>query len=357
MSVVVVGGGQAGLATAFYLRRAGIEHVVLDDGDGPGGAWRRTWPSLRLFSPARYSSLPGWPMPPTGDNPDAGHVIDYLAAYEERYDLDVRRPVRVDRVLHGQDTPWIVETDHGSFDADAVVLATGTWSRPHLPDHPGLASFTGRQRHSAFYAGPEEFAGQRVMVVGGANSGAQIAADLLGTAEVTWCTQEAPRYLPDDVDGRVLFTFATSRLSGDDTRVPALAGGGIVAVPPVRAARDAGDLVATPMPATFTTSGARWQDGSEVALDAVIWCTGFRAALDPLAGLEDLPWTDGTRTRLRTVIPEGARTLTRTDDGPQVEGVPGLFVVGHGDWTGAASATLIGVGQWARAVAHTLTDR
>ena len=86
--VVVIGGGQAGLAVAYYLRRARVDHVVLDDQESPGGAWWHTWPSLRLFSPAEFSSLPGWQMPATQDgNPDAEHVIDYLTRYERRYDL------------------------------------------------------------------------------------------------------------------------------------------------------------------------------------------------------------------------------------------------------------------------------
>ena len=83
--VVVVGGGQAGLAAAFYLRRAGIDHVVLDAQPVPGGAWPHAWNSLRLFSVARHSSLPGWPMPSFSDGyPTAQHVVDYLAAYEKR---------------------------------------------------------------------------------------------------------------------------------------------------------------------------------------------------------------------------------------------------------------------------------
>ena len=98
LDVAVVGAGQAGLAVGYHLRRTGLSFALLDEQEAPGGAWRHVWPSLRLFSPAAYSSLPGHPMPDTaGAAPDAAHVVEYLSRYEERYGLPVRRPVRVRR--------------------------------------------------------------------------------------------------------------------------------------------------------------------------------------------------------------------------------------------------------------------
>lgn len=327
--VVVVGGGQAGLATSFYLRRAGIDHVVLDREPEPGGAWRHVWPSLRLFSPARYSSLPGWQMPSAPEPyPDAAHVLGYLARYERRYELPVERPVEVRHVARGAHG-FRTFTDQGTVDSRAVVMATGTWSRPFVPAYPGHGEFEGIKLHSGIYPGPQELCGHRVLVVGGGNSAAQIAADLLGGAEVTWCAPRDPRYLPDDVDGHELFRVATARLRGEEG-VEGL--GDIVAVPPVREARDERGMRAVPMFERFTRTGIVWPDGTEQDLDAVIWCTGFRAALGPLESL-DVPRTEG-------------RVVT---DGPVVEDVPGLYLVGYGDWVGAASATLIGVGQWAKA--------
>lgn len=335
--VVVVGGGQAGLATSFYLRRAGIDHVVLDREPEPGGAWRHAWPSLRLFSPAVYSSLPGWQMPQSGqDYPDAGHVRDYLARYERRYELPVERPVQVDHVTRGPHG-FRTFTDHGPVDSRALVMATGTWSRPFVPAYPGQREFTGRQLHSATYAGPHDFHHESVLVVGGGNSGAQVAADLLPAAEVTWCSPAPPTYLPDDVDGHELFRRARARLRGEGADEGL---GDVVAVPPVRAARDEHGLAAIPMFERFTPGGVVWPDGSEQEVDAVVWCTGFRAALGPLESL-DVPRAQG---RVRT-------------EGPVVEDVPGLYLVGYGDWVGAASATLIGVGQWAKAAVQDIRTR
>ena len=338
--VVVIGGGQAGLAAGFHLTRAGADFEILDAAVGPGGAWPHTWPSLRLFSPAEYSSLPGMRMPRTsGGNPDAAHVVGYLRAYEQRYALPVTRPVRVESVENADGGGFVVRAeDRRRWHARAVISATGTWSRPFVPAVPGLADFRGEQLHSAAYRGPESLAGRRVLVVGGANSGAQIAADLAGHVDLTWCALAPPRYLPDHVDGRELFRVATAAVRGGGAGVAGL--GDIVVVPPVRAARDAGLLVATPMVDRFTADGVAWDGGSgrtgdddEVRpIDTVIWCTGFRPALAHLSGLR-LPRRKG-------------RPVT---EGPGVPGVPGLFLLGYGDWCGAASATLAGVGQWARA--------
>lgn len=342
VDVVVVGGGQAGSAAGYYLRRQGLDFVVLDADPAPGGSWQHMWDSLHLFSPADHSSLPGRLMPaqPGKTYPDAGHVVEYLADYEKRYDLPVQHGTRVDAVRRDGGR-LLVEADSGRWRARAVVSATGTWSRPFLPAVPGRDDFTGRQLHTVNYRRPPDFAGQHVVVVGGGNSGAQIAADLAldGDVTVTWVTRRPPRFLPDDVDGRVLFDVATARRRaldegrGDTGGVASL--GDIVAVPAVRAARDAGLLSVKPMFTRLTTTGIQWTDGSRTEADAVIWCTGFRPALAHLAPL-------GLR---------GPRGHFPTD-GTHAVGEPRLHLLGYGDWTGPASATLIGVGRTAREAVH-----
>ncbi|GAB2780543.1 hypothetical protein GCM10027073_11550 [Streptomyces chlorus] len=211
--VVVIGGGQAGLAAGYHLRRQGIDFTILDADPAPGGAWQHMGDSLHLFSPADHSSLPGRLMPtqPGETYPDAGHVVDYLADYEERYDLPVQHGTSVGAVRRDGDR-LLVEADPSTWRARAVVSATGTWSRPFVPAVPGRDIFTGRQLHTVNYRRPADFAGQHVVVVGGGNSGAQIAADLAlaGDVTVTWATQRPPRFLPDDIDGRILFDVATA---------------------------------------------------------------------------------------------------------------------------------------------------
>jgi cation diffusion facilitator CzcD-associated flavoprotein CzcO len=336
VDVLVVGGGQSALAVAYYLRRTARSFLLLDAQDGAGGAWRRAWPSLHLFSPAQWSSLPGWLMPRgAGEYPTRDEVLAYLAEYERRYAIPVERPVRVLGV-HRDGDRLRVATDRGDRRARAVVSATGSWAAPLVPELPGQRAFGGTLLHSAHYPGPAPFAGRRVVVVGGGNSGAQIVADLLDVAaEVTWAAREPPRFLPDDVDGRVLFGQATARwkaLQEGRTPDPPRGLGDVVMVASVRAARDRGALAAVPVFTRFTRDGVAWPDGRETPVDAVIWATGFRPALDHLAPLGVLD--DRGRVAVR-----GTRSVLE----------PRLWLVGYGEWTGFASATLIGVGRSARA--------
>ena len=302
--VVVVGGGQAGLAAGYHLRRQGPV-TILDADPAPGGSWQHMWDSLHLCSPAEHSSLPGRLMPAQAGEtyPDAGHVVDYLTDYE-------------------------VEADSGTWQARAVISATGSWSRPFLPAVPGRSVFTRRQLHTVNYRRPADFTELgvppvggwgSVIVVGGGNSGAQIAADLAldGHVNVTWVTQRPLRFLADDIDGRALFDVATAR----------------------RRALDAGLLTAKPMFTRLTADGARWDDGSRSGADAMIWCPGFRPALSHLAPLN----LRGPRGHMPT-------------DGTRALGEPRLHLLGHGDWTGPASATLIGVGRPARDAARAIAQ-
>ncbi|WP_199548200.1 ArsO family NAD(P)H-dependent flavin-containing monooxygenase [Streptomyces sp. N35] len=341
---VVTGGGQAGLAAGYHLRRLGLDFVILDARAAAGGAWQHTWDSLHLFSPAAYSSLPGRPMPgqPGEVYPDAAHVVRYLSDYERRYELPVLRPVHV-RGVHRDGEFLGVESDSGTWRARAVISATGTWWRPFIPAVPGRAEFGGTQLHTVEYRSPADFAGRRVVVVGGGNSGAQIAADLAYGSELTWVTQRPPRFLADDIDGRALFDAATARRRALENGQRDTAGvaslGDIVAVPPVREARDAGLLKASPMVVRLTRDGVEWADGTRAAADAVIWCTGFRPALSHLTPLG----LRGARGRIRTIG-------TRAADEPR------LHLLGYGDWTGPATATLIGVGRPARDAARAIAE-
>ncbi|MFD5204150.1 NAD(P)-binding domain-containing protein [Streptomyces sp. NPDC058375] len=161
--VVVIGGGQAGLAAGYHLRRQNLAYVILDAQSTAGGAWQHTWDSLHLFSPAGLSSLPGRLMPaqPGQEYPDAAHVVDYLSDYEQRYSLPVHRPATV-RAVHRDGTRLRVETDAGHWSARAVISATGTWWRPFLPAVPGQEKFTGRQLHTTGYRRPSAHGGSQL---------------------------------------------------------------------------------------------------------------------------------------------------------------------------------------------------
>lgn len=335
VDVLVIGGGQAALATAYFLRRTSLSFLLLDEQASPGGAWLHGWESLRLFSPATWSSIPGWPMPASASTyPTRAEVIDYLSRYEARYQLPVLRPVHVEAVERDGDH-LRVRAGERSWRARAVVSATGTWSNPYIPDYPGREQFAGVQLHSAHYVEPAPFAGQKVMIVGGGNSGAQILAEVSKVAETLWITPEPPLFLADDVDGRVLFERATERWKaqqeGRTVEQPIGGLGDVVMVEPVREARSRGVLVSERPFARFISHGVEWADGRQAEVDAVIWCTGFRPALAHLDGLGVIE-NDGK------VAVEGTRALKQ----------PNLWLVGYGEWTGAASATLIGVTRTAR---------
>ena len=330
VDVAVIGGGQAGLATGYFLRRTKADFVILDENDRPGGAWPEYWDSLRLFSPAEHSMLPGWWMPEEKgqEYPSARHVAWYLTEYERRYALPVHRPVRVRRVESAGDRLRLV-TDGDTWSARRVISATGTWTAPYIPDLPGRGVFEGEQIHTVDYRGPDRFAGQRVVVVGGGNSAAQILAELSTVAQTTWATARPPRFLPDDLDGRALFAIATRAQRSQSAGLGEL--GDIVVVPSVREARERGALKAEPMFDHLTRTGVAWSDDTTMECDTVLWCTGFRPSLDHLtsSGLVD------GRGR---VAMEGTRSVAE----------PRLHLVGYGDWTGSASATLIGAARTAK---------
>ncbi|MGC2863341.1 ArsO family NAD(P)H-dependent flavin-containing monooxygenase [Corynebacterium glutamicum] len=311
---VIIGGGQAGLATAYYLMRAGVQTLILDDQPASGGAWLHVWPSLHLFSTSDFSNLPGWPMPKFDGFPPSSHVVDYLTEYERRYEIPVSRSVSVDKVdfVNGV---FHLQSGTRSWIAKNVVSATGTWSAPFVPTFPG--KFSGTHWHSSNYPGVHPFVGQRIAIVGGANSGAQIAAELSEVSEVTWFTRDKPRWMPDDIDGRELFRRNRLRAlaiqRGERDPGPDSELGDIVMLPEVRRARDSGKLFATPMFGSL----------DEIRADHLIWCTGFRPAIRPV----------------RQLLKHGQ---------PKV---PGLYLVGYGDWTGPGSATITGVGLYAKRAA------
>ncbi len=355
VDIVIIGAGQAGLAVGYHLRRAARRwardgrpgkppsFVLLDAESRPGGSWQHYWDSLRIFTPAGMSSLPGMLMsqPPGGGNPRAADVVDYFSSYEDRYDLPVVRATPALSVTRGG-PGFVVDTPRGQWGARVVVSATGTWTNPHIPRLPGSDEFAGRICHTVDYRTPEEFAGQRVMVVGAGNSGAQIAADLTDAAEkVWWATTEPPELMPDGIGGRELFAHISRWLAGEDVgTIP----GSIVATGPVRRARDRGLVARVPMPKRLTQAGAVWPGGAEERVDAVILCTGFRPSLGYLEGLEE----EGLTLEPHPATDEAQPTRSTE--------IPGLYFVGYGQWTGAMSATIVGVGRSAKGAARAVLD-
>jgi putative flavoprotein involved in K+ transport len=333
--IIIVGGGQSGLACGYFLHRTNLKYLILDDQPGCGGAWTHVWDSLTLFSPAEYSSLPGRMMPKSKNTyPVKQEVTDYLCSYEASYNLNIKRPVRVISVKR-LDSGFELETDNGIYNSKTMISATGCWQRPFIPKIEGMEQFKGEQVHSAHYRNPEAFIGQKVLIVGGGNSGAQVLAELSKVTLAHWATLKDPTYLPDDVDGRVLFNVATARYNalkaGKEFNAADYSLGNIVMVPSVKEARQRGALKSNGNFNKFIERGVVWEDGKEEHFDVVIWCTGFMYATQYL---KDIVMLDKNG--------KAATQDTRSRD------KPGLWFVGYGNWTGFASATLIGVGRSAR---------
>jgi len=331
--VIVIGGGQSGLAAGYYLRRTGLSYIILDNQEEPGGAWLHAWKSLRLFSPAQWSSLPGMIMTGGSDYyPTRDVTLAYLKFYEEKYKLPVKRPVDVNTVQKIDNT-FVLDTSDGKYFATVVISATGSFRNPYIPHIEDMALFKGRMLHSSQYKSPEEFEGKRVAIVGEGNSGAQILAEVSQVTGTLWITQKEPRFLPDHVDGRFLFDAATrmyeSQKMGKAYKPPSL--GDIVMVESVKDARTRKVLKSGRPFQKFTEDSIIWSNGHEEMIDVVIFCTGFKPSLKHLEPLN--------------VVTTECKAETLGTKSMQVEG---LWFIGYGNWTGFASATLIGVGRSAK---------
>ncbi|MFJ6479354.1 FAD-dependent oxidoreductase [Streptomyces sp. NPDC091682] len=290
VDVVVIGAGQAGLSSAYHLSRAGLDHVVLDHAPGPGGAWQFRWPSLTYGKVHGMHALPGMEL--TGADPlqPSSQVIgEYFAAYEDRFDLRVRRPVDVSAVREGDAGRLHVETSAGSWSARALVNATGTWDRPFWPCYPGQETFRGRQLHTASYPGPQEFAGARVIVVGGGTSAVQHLLEITEVAAgTTWVTRRPPVFRDGnfgEAEGRAAVALVDDRVRRGLPPQSVVSVTGLPLNDAVRAGLASGVLARRPAFDRITATGAVWADGSRVDADVILWATGFRAAVDHLAPL------------------------------------------------------------------------
>lgn len=292
--VVVIGAGQAGLSAAYHLRRPGLTPydgvVVLDANNAPGGAWQHRWPSLTMRDVHGVAALPGTeaPDPPDHDRANAA-VPAYFASYEDEFALPIIRPVRVRQVTDAPVGGLAVRTDRGDWTARAIVNATGTWGQPFMPHYPGADDFAGRQLHTVEYAGPEEFAGQRVLVVGGGASAVQILADLAPYAQTRWVTRREPVWPEDPFgpdEGRAAVALVEERVRRGLPPQSVVSVTGLMLREQEQDAAAAGVYERHPMFARLTPDGAEWPDGHAERFDAVLWATGFRPDVAHLAPLQ-----------------------------------------------------------------------
>ena len=286
---IVIGAGQSGLAAAHALTTRGLRPLVLEAGDEPVGSWPHYYDSLTLFSPARYSALPGLPFPGDPERyPRRDEVVAYLRTCAAHLDGDIRTNQRVVEVL--RDNGFRVVTADGTvFSTQIVITATGGFGNPHRPALPGLGAFPGTVLHAAQYRNPEPFYGQRVIVVGAGNSAVQIAAELAEHANVTLATRKPVKFSAQRPFGRDLH-FWLDRTGLDILPIgPWLPDGFTTPVLDTgryRAALEQQRPDRRPMFTALEGSKVIWPHEQREHVDAVILATGYRPDLSYLNGLD-----------------------------------------------------------------------
>lgn len=316
-SVVVVGAGQAGLAVAYYLQRfqlePGLDFVVYDRGPITGGAWQHRWDALRLGSAHKVNDLPGMQELglsfETADRslPARDVVAGYYRRYEEHFGLQVQRPVDVRAVENDgadllvrhtaltRDTALPHDTElaldsEGETRTRVLVNATGTWGAPFVPYYPGMREFAGRQVHTSDYVSAEEFAGQKVVVVGGGTSAVGFLLELEHVAaELTWVSRRPVDFRDEPtltIEGGVAAVAMQDAAARAGEALPSIVSGtGIPRTRRIVAGVERGVLADRRMFSAIEERGVRWEDGSLTEADAIVWATGFRPELRHLAPL------------------------------------------------------------------------
>jgi putative flavoprotein involved in K+ transport len=325
LDVIVVGGSQAGLAMAWHLARHHLRFVVLEAEPRLGQAWRSRWDSLRLFTPAQYDALPGMPFPgPPGSYPGKDAVADYLAAYADAFDLPIQLNARVTRLSR---TPegFEARTEGGVFRARQVVLATGPFQVPFTPSAARGLDGQVSQLHSSGYRNPRDLPDGPVLVVGGGNSGFQIAAELAASRPVDLSIATKSPMLPQRPGGQDLFWWLTRlgliRVTAQSRPGRRMSGREFVVGSSRRGLAAAG-VTFRPAVAGADGSTVRFSDGATLDVGVVIWATGYRC---------DYSWID---------IPGVTQDGTVTHQRGATE-VPGLYFLGL-PWQHTRGSALLG---------------
>jgi putative flavoprotein involved in K+ transport len=296
---IVIGGGQAGLSAGYFLSRLKRSFVILDAGERLGDVWRKRWDSLRLFTPARRDGLPGMPFPaPRRSFPTRDEMADYLETYAARFELPVRTGVRVDALARAGTGRFLIAAGDQRFEADHVVIATGAFQAPYIPDFAPQLDPRIVQLHSSEYRNPGQLPDGDILVVGGGTSGADIALEL-ATAHRVRLSGELPAEIPFDIEGtsgRLIFPVlwqVWTHVLNFGTPI------GRKALPKIKAGKQplirvkrkhlaAAGVDIVPRVVAVSDGIPVLEDGTTVATSTVIWCTGYRNAHDWV----DLPVLD-----------------------------------------------------------------
>ena len=353
-NTVVIGGGQAGLAVGYHLARRGIPFVILEANERVGDSWRKRWDSLRLFTPARFDALPGMPFPSSPTYfPTKDEMANYLETYAARFKLPVRTGARVERVSKS-DGRYIVDAGALRFEADNVVVAMATFQKPAIPAFAGQLSSEIRQLHSSEYRNPSQLRPGGLLVVGAANSGAEIALDVArsGGARDIWLAGRHPGHVAANIEGffaqrvilPILFRFVFHRLLTIDTPIGRRVRAKMLhkGAPLVRAKPR--DLEAAGIQRVSRVVGVEngrpmLEDRGLLGVTNVIWSTGFTPGFSWI----DLP-----------VFDDAGELAHR---GGFTETEPGLSFVGLHFLYAMSSTMIHGVGRDAKRIVDAIRSR
>ena len=328
---IVIGAGQAGLSSSYHLARRGIDHLVLDVNDSPGGAWQHRWDALTMDDVHGIADLPDAPAPSRGSGRANVVLPDWFAAYERDHALPVLRPVAVDLVTREGEL-LVVHAGERSWSTRTIVNATGTWTRPFVPHYPGIETFRGEQLHTVDYPGREHFRGRRVLVVGGGASAVQLLGEIAPVTETVWVTRRPPVWRSDDFDreaGRAAVALVEDRVRRGLPPASVVSVTGLALREQEREAERLGAYARRPVFDRIEPGGARWADGSFEPVDVILWATGFRPAVSHLGPLR-------LRSRLGGIQLDGTTAVAD----------PRVQLVGYGP-----SASTIGANRAGRAAA------
>ncbi len=338
---IIIGAGQAGLATGYHLAQRGVDFVILDSAARVGESWRTRWDSLKLFTPATFNNLPGMPFPAARKwhFPGKDATADYLEEYARRHALPIRLGTRVERVAREGDR-YVVTAGGRRLEARNVVVATGPFQKPYTPELAAELAPSIRQLHSNDYRNPAQLPAGAALVVGAASSGCEIAIDLVASRRVYLAGRDVPS-IPSLVRRTVLRWIASQPSTtpiGKKLHAKARSGGhpiigfgykrvtraGVERVPRVTGVRDGKPLL---------------EDGRVLDVASVVWCTGWRTDFSWI----DLPAfeADGTPRHERGVVTDQA----------------GLYFVGLTFLHSLSSQLLLGASRDSAHVAEALLRR
>lgn len=347
---VVIGGGQAGLATGYFLKQYRQDFIILDANERTGDSWRKRWESLRLFTPARFDGLPGMPYPASAYAfPTKDEMADYLEAYAARFELPIQTGVRVER-LSRADRRFTIEAGAQRFEADNVVVAMSNWQKPQVPSFARDLDPNIIQIHSSEYRNPSQLRDGGVLIVGAGNSGAEIALDVVPNHPV-WLSGRDTGHIPFEIGGfayrlflarlvgRFLFHHVLTLKTpiGRNLRPKLVARGQPLIRTKPRNLVEAG-IQRVPRTTGVQDGLPLMEDGRTLNVANVIWCTGFHGGFS---------WID---------LPIFANQKPVHERGI-VSGQPGLYFVGLTFLFAASSSMVHGVGRDAEYIVKAIRAR